>query len=228
MQVSGGTAGCAADSYALCRETVRARLDFYIVSEDQGQEPDWLAELAKGGEELRRQAEPIARAAQQFIRDARHARARGGAPLPFAQRIALAVDAGIRELLPTREPAVFHLACHGTLPGAASLNGVGTLAGVAVADAAALVGVRTIMINACFAAAPMRSAAQGTRKKRLRGLAELSDGQIVFLVFVWIYAVFLPWFGSALPPELHGMLTDGYATFALALAITWRMLDKKR
>lgn len=196
------------------------------MSEDQ--EPDWLAELAKGGEELRRQAEPIVRAVQQFIRDARQARAMGDAPLPFTQRIALAVDAGIRELLLPREPAILHLASHGTLPATAGLSGVGTLAGVAAADAAALVGVRAIMINACFTVAPVRFAAQGTREKRLRGLAELSNRQIVFLVFVWIYAVFLPWFGSALPLELHGMLTDGFATVAIALAITWRLLDKKR
>ena len=59
-------------------------------------------------------------------------------------------------------------------------------------------------------------------------LAALSDGQIAFLVLVWLYAVWLPWVGSRLPPELHGMLTDSYATVALALTITWRMLDKRK
>ena len=34
------------------------------MSEDS--EPDWLAELAKGGEALRRQVEPIVQAAEQF------------------------------------------------------------------------------------------------------------------------------------------------------------------
>jgi hypothetical protein len=60
------------------------------------------------------------------------------------------------------------------------------------------------------------------------GLAAMSDGQIAFLVLVWIYAFWLPWFGSALPPELHGMLTDGYATVAIAVAITWRITDKRK
>lgn len=66
----------------------------------ESNEPDWLAELAKSGEALRRQAEPIVQAAEQFVRDARQAKASGGGPaLPFAQRLALAVDAGMRELL---------------------------------------------------------------------------------------------------------------------------------
>jgi hypothetical protein len=61
-----------------------------------------------------------------------------------------------------------------------------------------------------------------------RGLAVLSDGEIIFLVLVWLYALVLPWLGTALPPELHAIVTDGYATIGIALAITWRILDKKR
>jgi hypothetical protein len=67
------------------------------MSEDN-EEPDWLAELAKGSEALRRQVEPIVQSAEQFVRDARRAKADSGPALPFAQRVALAVDAGMREL----------------------------------------------------------------------------------------------------------------------------------
>ena len=74
----------------------------------------------------------------------------------------------------------------------------------------------------------MRVAGQGTVEKRPTGLAALSDGEIVVLVLVWLYAFVLPWFGAALPPEIHAMLSDGYATFALALGITWRILDKHK
>jgi hypothetical protein len=63
---------------------------------------------------------------------------------------------------------------------------------------------------------------------RRRGLAALSDGEIVFLVLVWLYALVLPWLATRLPPEYHAMLSDSYATVAIALAITWRILDKKR
>jgi hypothetical protein len=40
--------------------------------------------------------------------------------------------------------------------------------------------------------------------------------------------VWLPWAGSRLPPELHGMLNDSYGTIAIALAISWRMFDKHK
>ena len=53
------------------------------MSEDN--EPDWLAELAKGGEALRRQIEPIVQAAEQFVRDSRQAKTTGGPALRFAR-----------------------------------------------------------------------------------------------------------------------------------------------
>jgi hypothetical protein len=81
----------------------KAPVNFYAMNEEN--EPDWLAELAKGGEAVRRQVEPIVQAAEQFVRDARRAKTSGGPALPFAQRVALAVDAGLRELLPARMDA---------------------------------------------------------------------------------------------------------------------------
>jgi len=169
-------------------------------------EPDWLAELAKGGEALRRQIEPIVQAAEQFVRDSRRAKTAGEPALPFAQRVALAVDAGIRELRPAPMRAVAH-------PGTV---------GVSVA------GPTAIAFSGSVALRPFRVAAQGTVENRPTGLAALSDGQIVFLVLVWLYAIVLPWFGSALPPEFHAMLSDSYATIAIALGITWRLLDKNK
>ena len=71
------------------------------MSEDN--EPDWRAELAKGGQALRRQVELILQAAEQFVRDARRAKGSGGPALPLPQRVALAVDVGVRELLPARK-----------------------------------------------------------------------------------------------------------------------------
>lgn len=72
------------------------------------------------------------------------------------------------------------------------------------------------------------SVAQGTAEDRRYGLTALSDGQIAVLVLVWLFAPLLPLLGSALPPELHAILTDSYATVAIALAITGRMLDKHK
>ena len=195
------------------------------MSEDE--EPDWLAELAKGSEALRRQVEPIVQAAEQFVRDARRAKISGGPALPFAQRVALAVDAGIRELLPAHERSVVHELTLSTRVGTwAALTGVGTLAGARVGAAAVLSGVGTLTGSGSVALPPLRVSGQLTVQDRRGVLAAMSDGQIVFLVLVWVYAVWLPWFGSRLPPELHGMLSDSLATFAIALSITWRIRDK--
>jgi len=49
---------------------------------NEDSEPDWLAELAKGGEALRRQVEPIVQAAEQFVRDARQAKSMAGPCCP--------------------------------------------------------------------------------------------------------------------------------------------------
>ena len=167
-------------------------------------EPDWLGELAKGGEALRRQVEPLVQAAEQFVRDARREKTTGGPALPFAQRVALAVG----ELLPTPLHAVVQ---------------------PATLEVSVAIPTPTVITGSGGVTLPkMRVSGQGTVENRRSGLAALSDGQIVFLVLVWLYAFVLPWFGSALSPEFHAILSDHYATMAIALAITWRLLDRHK
>lgn len=89
------------------------------MSEDK--EPDWAAELAKGGEALRLQAESIVKAAEQF--------AAGG----LGRHIARAVGADMRELLRAREPVVRHVALYDAGAGVDTL----AVAGVATASASA-------------------------------------------------------------------------------------------
>jgi hypothetical protein len=86
----------------------------------------------------------------------------------------------------------------------------------------------TVFVSDGDMATASESGSVEVRDSRRGGLAGLSDGEIAFLVLVWLYALVLPWFGTALPPELHAMLTDGYVTFAIALAVTWRLLDKHK
>jgi hypothetical protein len=81
----------------------------------ENEEPDWLAELAKGGEALQREAMRIIKTAEQF--------AASGPARPFTQRIARAVGAGIRELA-APEPVV-HM-----VSGTAIMTGVGTITAV--------------------------------------------------------------------------------------------------
>lgn len=178
------------------------------MSEDA--EPHWLADLAKGGETLRHQVEPIVHAAEQFVLDARRAKNSGGAALPFPQRLVLAVDAGIRELLPPPEPVVHQISLSGTITmsGSLTLRPMRFIADGDVATATESGAVEVLDSG--------------------RGLTALSDGQIVVLVLVWLFAFVLPVLGPDMPSKLHAVLTDSYATFALALAITWRVRDKQR
>ena len=178
------------------------------MSEDN--EPDWLAELAKGSEALRRQVEPIVQAAEQLVRDARRAKTSGVPALPFAQRVALAVDAGIRELLPAPESLAINCVVYARVATATA-----TVPSPTVNATATLAGEGTVTASGSVALPRMRT-----------GLAAMSDGQIAALVLVWLYAFMLPWFGAALPPEFHAVLSDHYATIAIALAITWRIRDK--
>ena len=174
---------------------------------NENAEPDWLAELAKGGEALRRQMESIVQAAEQF--------AASGPARPLKQGITRAVG----ELLSAPKRPVAHQA----------IAELAVAVGAAASATVTASGSLTLPPMVLVADGDVATASEnGTVEVLSRGdLAALSDGQIVFLVLVWLYALVLPWVGSALPPEFHAVLSDGYATFALALTITWRMLDKR-
>jgi hypothetical protein len=82
-------------------------------------EPDWLAELTKGGEAMRQQVEPIVQAAMQLAGLEWPKVSRGfGVPLPL--RLAAAVNAAIRELKP-HEPVVRQINLSGTITMSGSL-----------------------------------------------------------------------------------------------------------
>jgi hypothetical protein len=176
----------------------------------ESKEPDWLAELAKGGEVVRREIRPLVQAAEQFVRDARRAKTSARPTLPFAQRVALAVDAGMRELLPPQKQPTFHQAT------------------AALTVTPVMTAVATVTASISLTMQPMRVYGQATVGNRPAGLAALSDGQILALVLVWLFAVALPRMQAALPPDLQAILSNYYATVGLALIITWRIRDKHR
>jgi hypothetical protein len=103
------------------------------MSEDR--EPDWLTELAKGGEALQREAMRIVKAAEEF--------AASSQSRPFARRIVRAVGAGIRELA-APEPVVRNVT---------DSDAVAATEGLAV--------VRTITGSGSIALPPMRFAGRG-------------------------------------------------------------------
>jgi hypothetical protein len=169
--------------------------------------------IIRGNEALRRQVEPIVQAAEWLTQPS-------GWPLPFPLLLAKAMDAQMRVLL-SPGPAAHQRS--------ATLNvNVAFTATAEVAAARGLALSPTVFVSDEDTATASDSRSVEAPGSRRRGLAELSDGEIAVLVLVWLYALVLPWLGSALPSELHAMLTDGYATFAIALAVTWRLLDKHK
>lgn len=154
-----------------------------------------------GSEATRRQIEPIVQAAQQFVRDARRASASYGLALPFAQRVALAVDASIRELMPPREPVV-----HVTLSDTGAAASTLAMAGLAAASGTA----------------PMPS---------VRVQAEWRAGQILALVLLWLVVLAVPAsvMATDLPPEAQAT-ADAYDAIlaALAVELTFRALDRRK
>jgi hypothetical protein len=177
------------------------------MSEDE--EPDWLAELAKGGEAARRQIEPLVQTAMELVQLARldWPKTGSGTALPLSLRLAVAtVNTRTREfkLIPT--PVA-----------------------VWAPPPPREISMLTPIVGSGSVALPrMGVAGQLTVEDRARGPAALNDGQIVVLVLLWLFAFVLPVLGPELPSPLHGVLSDSYATFALALSITWRIRDKTK
>lgn len=153
----------------------------------ENREPDWLGELAKGGEALRRQVEPIIQAAEQFVRDARRAKTSGGPALPFAQRVALAVDAGLRELLPSPESLVIDCVVYARVATAAA-----TAFSPTVNATATVAGEGTVTASGSVVLPPMSFSGQGTVEDQRGRFAGMSAGQIVAVVLVWLVAYALP------------------------------------
>lgn len=92
----------------------------------EGQEPDWLAELAKGGDAVLGQLEQLVHSARRFIRDGRQAMASSG-PVPLQDRVVRAVGAAVRELAPARQPVNHPMIFPTTVIGHSSLTGAGTI-----------------------------------------------------------------------------------------------------
>jgi hypothetical protein len=95
----------------------------------ESEEPDWLAELAKGGDEVRRQIARLVQGAQQFIRDNQQTMACDGPVPPLPARVVRAVGAAVRELAPARQPVRVHLPLVTTVSAAADVTPVVTITG---------------------------------------------------------------------------------------------------
>jgi hypothetical protein len=133
---------------------------------NENEELDWLAQLAKGGDEMRRQVEQLIQGAQQFIRDGQRT---GGPVPPFQQRVVRAVGAAMRELVPAPEVPV---------RGQGAARGYTTAVGTATGTA--------ITISGGLAMAPMGMSGQASVQQL--DLIERNIGRILLLVLVAIAA----------------------------------------
>jgi hypothetical protein len=126
----------------------------------ENEEPDWLAELAKGGEALQHEAMRIVKAAEKF--------AESGPARPLTRRIVRAVSASIRELA-APEPVVHYVS--------------GSATAMATATASLEV-VRAITGSGSVALHPIRAGGQGGVRKPTRGQAERDIGYILALMLI--------------------------------------------
>jgi hypothetical protein len=173
----------------------------------ENDEPDWQAELAKGGDAVLGQIEQLVQSARRFLRDGRQAMASGGPVPPLQDRVVRAVSAAVRELAPARQPVIQPVLLPATVIGQSSLTGMGT-----------------ITATGGITMAPMRVSGQATVENPPSGKAELSIGQILALVLVAIVASGL--LGVQGPGQAA---VDHYlAVIGVALAIAWRICDKRK
>jgi hypothetical protein len=162
-------------------------------------EPDWLAELAKGGEALQREAMRLVKAAEEL--------AASGPARPLTRRIVRAVGASIRELA-APEPVAAN---------------VTVTAGLATASAVAMAtAVGSVVLP------PMRFAGEGTVQEPDLIVRTVGCIFALVLLWLVVLAVPAAVAATDLSPKVEAAL-DAYDAIlaALALEITFRFLDKR-
>jgi len=183
----------------------------YTMSENE--EPDWLAELAKGGDAVRRKIERLVQGAEQFVRESPEASTGAGPVPPIPYRVLRAVGAAVRELGAARQPVVRHVALYD--------------AGSAV-DTLAFAGLAT-----ATASAPMPrvlTADHAGVDRRPGPLAALDAGQILALVLIWLVMLGLPFVivDSRLSTDTKLILGFYYGVLGnLAVEITSRIIEQR-
>jgi hypothetical protein len=168
--------------------------------------PDWLLKAAQETDALIRKVLVIVRAAQQHVDEARADQAAAGPSLLSGHEVALAMDAGMRELF-------------------AAVRGrrnVSILAAVATAHASAL--AVSVAIGETGAATDTLT----VQKEAQTDVGMPLDAKTVFLAIVWVFAILLPLKIGELPPEVQTIIRDFLVTIGTALIIHWRLQDGRK
>lgn len=178
---------------------------------DENDVPDWLLKAAQETDALIRKVMPIVRAAQEAVDEARAAQAAAGPSLPPARELALAMDAGMRELLAAIRQQV------------------------AIRQRDVLVRVPTLTVGVSLPPVSVFASDTGTATDTLRVRSESPadvgmplDAKTVFLAIMWIFAILLPLKIGLLSPDVQTIIRDYLVTVGTALIIHWRVTDSRK
>ena len=139
--------------------------------------------------------------------------------LAVAHQVALAMDAGIREVF-----AAVQNAGEQTVYGAGSVI-IGKPTYVAAGDVAAASETAYVVRLEDSGQAIDKLATKATRD----GIAGLSPVQVLTLALIWIFLVGGPVAQDALPLDVQSVLTNEYGTLGIALAVTfWILANRDR
>lgn len=171
--------------------------------------PDWLLKLAQQIDALIREGMPIVRAAQRYVEEARAAQAAAGPSLLSGREAALAMDAGMHELLAAVRQQSEHRAGYSNIVGSLGLAPMG-MAGVAeVSVTTDTASVAVVDDSPADVGMPL-------------------DAKTVFLAILWVFAILLPLKIGLLSPDVQAIIRDYLVTVGTALIIHWRVTDSRK
>jgi hypothetical protein len=168
--------------------------------------PDWLLKAAVETDALIRKVLPIVRAAQQYADEARAAQAAAGPSLLPGSEVALAMDAGMRELFAA----------------------VRQQRNVSVHLPPATVSVRAHPVSVVFGDAGAAADTLSVRDESTADVGMPLDAKTVFLAILWVFAILLPLKIGELPPDVQTIIRDYLVTVGTVLIIHWRVQDSRK
>jgi len=191
---------------------------------DENKLPPWLVSAARQVDAVIRQGMPIVRAAQQYAEESCASQAEAGRPLLSGRDVALAMDAGMRELLAAvRHQAEQKRGVSVELP-TFNVTIAALPVSVVVGGSAALAPMRAAGVIEVGAATDTLTVEKDTEADPGMPL----DAKTVFLAVLWVFTILLPLKMDQLPPEVQTIIRDYVSTVGVTLAIWWRVNDGRK
>jgi hypothetical protein len=172
---------------------------------DQREPTEWFRKATQDVNGLIRTAWPIIRASQVYVEQAQAMQAKAGPILESGAHAALAMDAGMLELMAAvREHALRRVA--------ASANLAATPKLIVSADTAAGTESMTVTVD------------DGSGN----AVSSQIDVMLLAVLILWLIALVLPLAETDLTSNQQQILNEYIGTVPLALIVSWRMLDKRK